>query len=210
MKGYFEEDFERRIRMFNALVGSIALYGAEIWGWREEERMDKISRRYVKWVLGLDIRTPNYIVMEKTKIKEGLGMEAVRRAIKYEETARNSEKKIVLKCMREIDKRRKKEQSKCEKKRREVIEKIGWSEKVKEMKRESMRPEEITEEIMDKLEEERKTKRRKHIEESRYNKEYKDIRTEERPGYLKGRRKKIERNRIVRYRCGNEMRGSRH
>lgn len=55
--------------MFNALVGSIALYGAEIWGWREEEKMNKIKRRYVKWVLGLDI-TPNYIVIEETKVRE--------------------------------------------------------------------------------------------------------------------------------------------
>lgn len=39
---------------------------------------------------------------------------------------------------------------------------------------------------------------------------YKNIRTEERPGYLRGRRKKKKRNRIARYRCRNEMRGSRY
>ena len=65
----FKEDFERKIKMFDALVGSIALYGAEIWGWREEEKMDKLKRRYIKWVLGLDIRTPNYIVTEETKVR---------------------------------------------------------------------------------------------------------------------------------------------
>lgn len=78
------------------------------------------------------------------------------------------------------------------------------------MKRENMRPEEITEEVLDKLEEKKKEKRRKCINESRYNGEYRNIRREERPGYLKGRRKKKERNRIARYRCGNEMRESRH
>lgn len=40
----------------------IALYGAEIWGWKKEERLDKIRRKYVKWILGLDRTTPNYIV----------------------------------------------------------------------------------------------------------------------------------------------------
>ena len=28
----FKENFERRLKMFKALIGSIALYGAEIWG----------------------------------------------------------------------------------------------------------------------------------------------------------------------------------
>ena len=160
-------------------------------------------------MLGLDIRTPNYIVIEETKVRE-LGMEAVKRAMKYEETARNPEKKIVLECWKEIDRRRKEEENKWEKKRREVMEKVGWSKVIGETMREFMRPEEIAEEMMEKLEEERKEKRKRHIEESRYNEEYKDIRTEERPGYLKGKRKKIERNRIARYRCGNEMRGSRY
>lgn len=54
----------------------------------------------MKWVLSLDIRPPNYIVIEETKVRE-LGMEAIRRAIKYEGSARNSEKKIVLECWRE-------------------------------------------------------------------------------------------------------------
>ena len=64
--------------------------------------------------------------------------------------------------------------------------------------------------MLNKLEEERKEKRKECIRETRYNKEYIKIRTEERPGYLKGRRKKKERNRMARYRCGNEIRGSRH
>lgn len=70
--------------MFNALVGSIALYGTEVWGWRNENRVDKIKRKYEKWILGLDIRTPNYILAEEIKTKE-LKLEAVKRAVKYEE-----------------------------------------------------------------------------------------------------------------------------
>lgn len=48
--------------------------------------MEKIKRKYIKWILKLD-RTPNYILEEETKIKE-LRTEAIKRAIKYEEKAR--------------------------------------------------------------------------------------------------------------------------
>ena len=55
----FKEDFERRIKMFVALVKSVAMYGAEIWGWNDEGRLDTIKRRYMKWILGLNKVTPN-------------------------------------------------------------------------------------------------------------------------------------------------------
>ncbi|KAM0724674.1 hypothetical protein ACS0PU_009058 [Formica fusca] len=98
----FKDDYKRRMKMFDALVGSVALYGAEIWGWKKEERLDRIKRKYVKWILGLNIRTPSYILTEETKMKE-LSMEARKRAIKYEETARHSEKRLVTECMKELE-----------------------------------------------------------------------------------------------------------
>jgi len=52
--------------------------------------LDGIKRKYIKWILGLDRRTPNYILTEETKIKE-IRMRAVRRAIKYEGKVRYSE-----------------------------------------------------------------------------------------------------------------------
>ncbi|XP_067211780.1 uncharacterized protein [Linepithema humile] len=108
----FRDDYIRRIKMFNALVGSIALYGAEIWGWNKEERLDRIKRKYVKWILGLDRKTPNYILKEETKMRE-LRMEAMMRAIKYEETARKTEKKLVVECIKELEReRRSREESK--------------------------------------------------------------------------------------------------
>lgn len=101
----FKEDFERRMKMFNALVGSVMLYGAEVWRWRNDDRVDKIKRKYEKWILGLDVRTPNYILAEETKTKE-LRLEAVKRAIKYEEKSRQSKKLLVIECMEEIEKER--------------------------------------------------------------------------------------------------------
>jgi len=44
----FKEDYKRRIKMFNALVGSVVLYGKKIWGWANDGRMDGIKRKYVK------------------------------------------------------------------------------------------------------------------------------------------------------------------
>lgn len=54
---------------------------------------------------GLNRTTPNYIVTEETKMR-GLSLEAViKRALKYEETARNLKKKLVVECLRELDKK---------------------------------------------------------------------------------------------------------
>lgn len=99
----FKEDYSRRMKIFESLVGSIALYGAEVWGRRYDDKLDVIKRKYIKWILGLDKETLNYILMEETKMKE-LKLEALRRAIKYEEAARRSNKKIVIECIREIRK----------------------------------------------------------------------------------------------------------
>lgn len=79
-------------------MGSIALYGAEVWRWRYDDRLDVIKRKYIKWILGLDKGTPNYILVEEAKMKEL----KLRRAIKYEEAARRSNKKIVIECIKEI------------------------------------------------------------------------------------------------------------
>lgn len=65
--------------------------------------MDVIKRKYIKWILGLDKGTPNYILVEEAKMKE-LKLEALKRAIKYEEAARRSNKKIVIECIKEIRK----------------------------------------------------------------------------------------------------------
>lgn len=75
----FKEDFGRRVKMFNALVGSVALYGAEIWGWKKE-RLDRVEKMYLKWVLCLDRNTPNFILTEESKCEELSNM-AVKRAL---------------------------------------------------------------------------------------------------------------------------------
>lgn len=63
--------------------------------------MDGIKRKYVKWIL-LERRTPNYILIKETKM-EVLRIEALKKAIKYEENMRRTKKKIVAECIKEIE-----------------------------------------------------------------------------------------------------------
>ncbi|KOC60484.1 hypothetical protein WH47_07842 [Habropoda laboriosa] len=57
--------------------------------------------RYIKWTLGLDIRTPGYLVLEESK-REKLRVKAGIRAWKFEEGVRKDVgRKIVRECQRE-------------------------------------------------------------------------------------------------------------
>ena len=57
----------------------------------------------MKWILKLDWRIPNYILIEETKINE-IKIKAIRRAVKYEEKIRNSKKKLILEYVKELEK----------------------------------------------------------------------------------------------------------
>lgn len=96
----FRSDFKRRMEMFRALAESVALFGAEVWGWNEEKKLDKVKRRYTKWILGLEITTPNHILIEESKITE-IGEKALKRAARYEEKALVSKKELVKECIKE-------------------------------------------------------------------------------------------------------------
>lgn len=63
----FKDSFWRRVKLYQALVESIGLYGAEIWGWEKKVDLDKVQRKYLKWVLGLQKTTADYLVLEETK-----------------------------------------------------------------------------------------------------------------------------------------------
>ncbi|XP_046145525.1 uncharacterized protein LOC123988820 [Osmia bicornis bicornis] len=80
----FKNNFERRMKIYRSLVKSVMMYAAEIWGWSESERLEKLHTKYIKWLLGLDFNTPTYIVMDETK-EDKIRIEAGRRAMRYEE-----------------------------------------------------------------------------------------------------------------------------
>jgi len=85
--------------------------------------MEKIKRKYIKWILKLDRGGHQTTYWKKKQKMKELRTEAIKRAVKCKEKARQSEKKIIIECMKEIEKRRESgEESKWEKKRRSILE----------------------------------------------------------------------------------------
>lgn len=133
-----------------------------------------------------------------------LRMGTMRRTIKYEKKARKSEKKIVVECIKDLEKeRRKGEESKWKKARNQLLRQIGITkEEIKRQREEGNQ--EIVQTVVRKIWEKDKEERQKKIEVSKYNALYKYIMTGSLLEYLMGKKKATDRRRIARYRCGNE------
>jgi hypothetical protein len=200
----FGHDFRRRIMMFDSLVKSVMMYGAEIWGWREQEGLEGVQGKYLKWVLGVDRETPGYIVMEETK-RDGIRIEAGKRAIRFEERLiERGECRILQECLKE----KRKEIGKGVWKEREAyFERNGYAGAEIERMREGGRA--MTYELVQRDRDVQVQERRTRIRESRYNGKYEKIITEELPKYL-GRESRKERVIIARFRCGNEERENKY
>jgi hypothetical protein len=74
-------DFRRRMMMFESMIESILMYESKIWGWKEQEEVEKVQEKYLKWVLGVDRETAGYIVREECKrnrqrVKAGKSLKA--------------------------------------------------------------------------------------------------------------------------------------
>lgn len=48
--------------MFDRLAWTVMAYGTEIWGWREKEDIERIGKKYVRWILDVRERTSGYLV----------------------------------------------------------------------------------------------------------------------------------------------------
>lgn len=66
-KRRFRKDWGKRIWLFDRLVWTVASYGVELWGWKEKEKVEKLQERFLRWVMGLEGRTPGYMVREEIK-----------------------------------------------------------------------------------------------------------------------------------------------
>jgi hypothetical protein len=66
----WEGDFRRRMMMFESIIESIeySMYGAEISGKKEQEEVESVQEKYLRWVLGVDRETPGYVVREECRI----------------------------------------------------------------------------------------------------------------------------------------------
>jgi hypothetical protein len=40
--------------MFESMIESILMYGAEIWGWKEQEEVEKVQGKCLREVLAMD------------------------------------------------------------------------------------------------------------------------------------------------------------
>ena len=78
-KRKFERKWERRMWLFDTLVWTVMVYGAEIWGWEERKEIEGIHERFIRWTLGVDWRTPGYMIREEVK-RDKMRTRAGRRA----------------------------------------------------------------------------------------------------------------------------------
>lgn len=54
------------MHIFDALMIAVMQYGAEIWGWGEEKKLEKIQNCYIKLTLKLDRSTSEYLILRET------------------------------------------------------------------------------------------------------------------------------------------------
>ena len=48
--------------LFDRIVQPVLLYGCEIWGFTKNTLIEKLHLKYCKYILGLNTKTPNYMV----------------------------------------------------------------------------------------------------------------------------------------------------
>ena len=186
------------------LVWPVLGFGAEIWGWKERE-VEKLQKRYVRWVLGADWRTPGYMVREESQW-EKLGYRAGKRSMKFEEKLNQGRGgELAQKCWKEIiDRgRRDGEMTACEKERKDFykdkgvdLREIGTDGRIE------LDYDKIEREDKKRQEEDRWSK----IIESNYNECHREIKSEGLPKYLTKGWGENRWRRIARFRLGNEVR----
>jgi hypothetical protein len=87
--------------MFESMVENVLMYGAEIWGWKEQDEVERVQEKYLRWVLGVDRVTPGYIVREECK-RSKLRVKAGKRAVKFEDRMGGREEcSMLTECYRE-------------------------------------------------------------------------------------------------------------
>lgn len=102
-EAWLNADKKTKEKLRTILEKSIFMYGVEIWGWEEREKLESLQARYIRWTLGLERFTPKYIILEETKVEQ-ISIEAGYRALKYQEKIKNStENRILKECRREME-----------------------------------------------------------------------------------------------------------
>ncbi|XP_077255453.1 uncharacterized protein LOC143893678 [Temnothorax americanus] len=209
-KRRFGKDWGKRLWLFDRLVWTVLSYGAEIWGWREREGIERMEERYIRWVLGADVRTPWYLVREKLqreKLRGRAGMRAWRFEKKLEEGGGSELARSAWEELKERE-REGKAGSDWERERGKFFEDRGVG--LKEVEKIRGDGEEWFLKLFEGDRETQRKERWERIEKSEYNKWYKWIKGEGIPGYLKKGWGESRWGRVARFRLGNEIGESRY
>lgn len=111
--------------LFDTLVVGVLLFGVELWGYKERAEVERVQLRYVKWTLGLDGRTPDYLVLEETKRMKLIIITGIR-AWKFEEGVKSGGRRSIVKeYIKEKETNR--EKTKSRKERQEYFRRNGLS-----------------------------------------------------------------------------------
>lgn len=79
--------------MFDAMIWIVMAYGVEVWGWGKKEQVERAQKKYLKCVLGVNWRTPGYIIREELQL-EKLRTRAGKRACGFERLAEGRGSKL--------------------------------------------------------------------------------------------------------------------
>ncbi|XP_028982071.1 uncharacterized protein LOC114841315 [Diachasma alloeum] len=91
----------KRLYFMGVTVKAAALYGVELWGWRRQENIERIKKKYTKASMGLARNTPDYIWRMEAGVSS-VEVEAVRRAAAFLiKLSRMEESRWPRKCLKE-------------------------------------------------------------------------------------------------------------
>lgn len=197
-----------RLYLMETLVKSVMMYGVEVWGCGEMERVERVQARYCKYTLGVAMNTPGYIWRSELGVR-GIKTTARERVCRYMRDVMNMKDerwpKVCLKeeCRAIMNNK----PSKWGQKVKEMFEEMGVGEVIGWMWR-GENGEKVYKRMQEGMnvwiEKERESDWRKIVG-STYNELYKEIMPGEQGAeYLNIRRKKREEIRTwARLRCGN-------
>ncbi|XP_043465341.1 uncharacterized protein LOC122500467 [Leptopilina heterotoma] len=119
----FKDDWKRRVWLFDVLIWSIVSYGAEVWGWKEEKKVESMHERLLRWVMGVSMYCPGYMLREELE-REKMVVRQRKRAWRFEEKLRQGGgsdwARMCLEKIEEREARGAREMTRWEKMRRKV------------------------------------------------------------------------------------------
>lgn len=202
----FKDDCKRRLWLFEYLILSVMTYGAELFGWKEWAILERVQTTYVKWTLGLQRCTPDYMVLDEAK-RDRIKIKTGKRAIRYELLAAKREgKELLQECIKQrISAKGKSKQCK---EREKYLNGNGFSQE--ELDRRIEMNKDVVEELVKREQEVQEQLRYNRIAQSKFNPRFMSCRTFTTPVYLRKSGYRDSQKLIARARCGNLEEGSKY